>query len=184
MTEALLINGGCRSGKSALAVRWAEAQAPQRIFLATATIHDEEMRRRVQRHQRERGAGWQTLECPLSPLTVLKELGRESPCAAVLDCVTLWLSNLLVRGASDAEIFSAVDSLAAWLRQPPVPVAVVTNEVGMGIVPPSPLGRRFRDLAGEANQKLAAACQHVLLVSCGLPLVLKGTFFLPEEGAR
>ena len=184
MTEALLLSGGCRSGKSALAVRWAEAQAPERLFLATATIHDEEMRRRVQRHQRERGAGWHTLECPLSPLAALKTLGGETPCAAVLDCVTLWLSNLLACGASDAEILPDVDGLAACLRQPPVPVAVVTNEVGMGIVPSSPLGRRFRDLAGEANQKLAAACPQVLLVSCGLPLVLKGTFFLPEAEAR
>lgn len=181
MPAALLLTGGCRSGKSALAVRWAEAQAPRRLFLATATVQDAEMQRRVQRHQRERGTGWQTLDCPLSPTKALEAAGRHSHAVAVLDCVTLWLSNLLARGDSDAAILAQVETLAAALRRPPLPVAVVTNEVGLGIVPTSGLGRRFRDLAGEANQTLAAACPHVALVSCGLPLVLKGSLSLVEQ---
>lgn len=173
MNGTLLLTGGCRSGKSDAALRWAESVAPRRAFVATCAAEDPEMRRRVDRHRRQRGDGWRTLEYPLDALAGLERAGTEAE-VAVLDCVTLWLSNMLARGMAAETVLKRVEALACWLRRPPLPVAVVTNELGWGIVPATPLGRAFRDLAGEANQILALACRDVVLLACGLPLALKG----------
>ncbi len=173
MNAALLLTGGCRCGKSDLALRWAEAVAPRRAFVATSAPEDPEMRRRVARHQQQRGAGWVTLEYPLDAAAGLRQAAATAQ-VAVLDCVTIWLSNLMAGGLDADALLERAGALACLLRQPPLPVAVVTNELGMGIVPATPLGRAFRDVAGEANQILAKACRDVLLVVCGLPLPLKG----------
>lgn len=173
----MLFTGGSRSGKSALAQRWAEAQGARRVYIATAGIRDMEMAERVRRHQAARGEGWTTFE---EPLDVVGAIGRAEPRADVVlvDCITLWLSNLMAED-DDASLMSHVRALAAALDDVPLPVALVTNEVGWGIVPPTPLGRRFRDLAGECNQQLAAACEGVVLAVSGLPLAVKGT--LPDS---
>lgn len=190
--RAILFTGGCRSGKSALAQRWVESLGPHRVYIATGAAHDEEMAERVRRHRAARGHGWHTVEEPFAVPGALHACatGRPlpgpgaavgeaavvfAPCAGVLvDCITLWLTNMLLADRDDAAILRDVRELAAALRVSPVPVALVSNEVGWGVVPDTPLGRRFRDLAGEANQLLAAACTDVVLAVSGLPLAVKG----------
>ncbi|WP_298030612.1 bifunctional adenosylcobinamide kinase/adenosylcobinamide-phosphate guanylyltransferase [uncultured Desulfovibrio sp.] len=183
--------GGTRSGKSGLAQRWAEAQASRRLFLATCRVEDNdvEMAARVARHQAGRGAGWFCVEEPLDPLTVLKGVlagssGQDGDAAGVtlLDCVSLWVANLLAVGLTPEEIQTRVAALAVGLADEPGgrvrPMALVSAETGLGIVPSTPLGRVYRDVLGLANQTLAGVCTHVVFVSCGLPLALKGP--LPE----
>jgi len=182
--ETILFTGGCRSGKSMLAQRWVEAAAARRAFVATARMdagNDAEMRARVARHQADRGEGWVTIEphlvSPAGPLDAVAalEMAAGQADAAVFDCVTLWLAGWLfaVPPASDEAILREADKLADWLVRAPIAVALVSNEVGYGIVPEQAVARRFRDLAGFVNQRLAAACTHVTLAVCGLPLQVK-----------
>ena len=187
-----------------MAQRWAEAVAPQRLYLATCRVEDEEMTRRVARHQDMRGAGWQCQEEHLDPAAALDRLfaavsqaGDVSttrkneasdrsersetlvPGVVLLDCVSLWIANLLARDQDENTILRKVSALGERLVAPPLPVAVVSAETGLGLVPMSPLGRAFNDVLGLANQELARVCHHVVFVSCGLPLPLKGA--LPED---
>lgn len=175
---AVLFVGGTRSGKSDMALRFAEAQAAQRCFIATALVRDDETRARKARHQAQRGSGWHTVEAPVDVLAALQAAAIQYP-VVVLDCITFWLCNMQEQGLTSPQIVEAARSMAAWLATAPVPVAVVTSELGQGVVPASAVGRAFRDMAGEVNQIVAAACPVVVLVSCGLPLALKGT--VPEE---
>lgn len=177
-SSAVLLVGGTRSGKSDLALRFAEGKGPERLFVATALVRDAETRARRERHRAQRGQGWRTLEAPLEVLSALQD-NAHGNCAVVLDCITFWLCNMQEQGRTNTQILDAVQALAGWLTAPPVPVVVVSSELGQGIVPATPLGRAFRDLAGEANQVLAAGCATVLLVSCGLPMALKGR--IPKE---
>ncbi|MEG2173222.1 MAG: bifunctional adenosylcobinamide kinase/adenosylcobinamide-phosphate guanylyltransferase [Desulfovibrionaceae bacterium] len=175
---AVLFVGGTRSGKSDWALRFAEARATERLFIATALVCDAETRARRDRHQAQRGQGWHTLEAPVDVLPALQTAAATYP-VVVVDCITFWLCNLQEHGLSKEQILGSVRELAGWLAASPLPVAVVTSELGQGIVPISPMGRDFRDLAGETNQILAAACPTVVLVTCGLVLTLKGA--LPQE---
>lgn len=173
---SLLSVGGCRSGKSALAQAWAERHPGPWAFIATADPgNDPEMMARVARHQAARGPEWRTLVALREPVPALREAA--SGCgAAVFDCVTVWLSNLMMLHPQDEPVLDAVRELAAELRRPPLPVALVSGETGQGVVPLSAVARRFRDLQGEANQILAAACSSVVFSVCGLPRVLKGVY--------
>ena len=177
MPSALLVTGGARSGKSAFASRWILARPGPRIYLATARrfAEDLEMSGRIDRHQTDRAdQGWQTVEEPLAVVSAIHAAAASGATALLLDCVTLWLTNLGEQSAWDESIVLAqVDQLAAVLADPPLTLAVVTNEVGLGIVPMSEVGRTFRDLQGWANQRLAAAALDVVFTACGLPLVLK-----------
>ncbi len=172
----LLVTGGCRSGKSGYAQRWAEAQSGPRIFLATAEALDTEMSRRIGRHKARRGPEWCTVEEPLEVLEALNGLMATTPRPGVvlLDCVTLWISNLMGRRVPDKSILNRVSGLAAVMPNLPCNLAVVTNEVGWGLVPGDPVSRRFRDLAGEANQILAAAADEVVCMVSGLAMRVKG----------
>ncbi len=174
MSRLVLVTGGARSGKSRFAEGRVRALAPMAewLYVATAEPFDDEMRARIARHQSDRGAGWRTIEAPHDPA---EAIARESSQvgATLVDCVTLWLSNRMLAGADSATLLAAVEQLASTARAASCPVVMVTNEVGQGIVPDSPVGRRFRDLAGFANQRLAASADEVVLVSCGLPLQLK-----------
>lgn len=178
----VLFVGGVRSGKSALAQAWAEARAPRRLFVATCRVADAEMERRVRLHRAARGSRWACREVPLEVPAALDAFwttedaprAEDRPGVVLLDCVSMWLANLLEAGHGDAAVLDRVDALAASLGRRRVPVAVVTAETGLGLVPPSPLGRRFLDLLGLANQRLARAASHVILVACGLPLALRG----------
>jgi len=165
-----LVGGGVRSGKSAFALALARTLGPRRVFLATAQAWDGEMAARIAAHRAERAADFETIEEPLDPLAALPRAAGAG--VLVLDCVTLWLSNLLVRGETEAAIAAKVAALADALRDAPFPSVVVTNEVGMGIVPESPLGRTFRDVAGRAHQLLAARSDRIYFAMLGTMLRL------------
>jgi len=168
---AHLILGGARSGKSARAQALAEAAASRRVLIATAEALDAEMAERIARHRAERGAGWETVEAPLDLCEALTMAFAQGPCAIAIDCLTLWLTNLML---AERDWAQEAARLARLLREPPAPVFLVSNEVGLGLVPDTPLGRAFRDAQGRLNQDLAKACAVVEFVAAGLPLRLKG----------
>jgi adenosylcobinamide kinase/adenosylcobinamide-phosphate guanylyltransferase len=176
-----LIGGGARSGKSAFALRLARAMGRRRAFIATAQAFDDEMRDRIARHVEERGDAFRTLEAPLDLPGAIDALRDVD--VAVVDCLTLWLSNLLLRGDDDVRVAGAVDALGRALSRAAFPVVVVTNEVGMGIVPETPLGRRFRDVAGRAHQRLAAGADAVYVAMMGCIVRLRPAPVALEEPA-
>ena len=164
-----LVLGGARSGKSRHAETLVEAQPGACIYLATAEPGDEEMAERIRRHRARRGVRWETLEEPLDLAAALRRAARPDG-AVLVDCLTLWLSNLL-GAARDAG--SETQRLVAALPELSRPVVFVSNEVGLGIVPEGALARAFVDHAGRLHQSLAGAAQSVLFMAAGLPLVLK-----------
>ncbi len=171
--SSVLVGGGVRSGKSGFAQKMAENLPGRRAYLATAEALDTEMEDRIARHQAARGESWhKTIEEPLELNAALQAAGSEFDIILV-DCLTLWLSNLMGRGDSDAQILSTIDRLATTIDRIPATIILVTNEVGLGLVPEHPLSRRFRDLSGFTNQRLAAACQEVYFTVWGLPQKLK-----------
>jgi adenosylcobinamide kinase/adenosylcobinamide-phosphate guanylyltransferase len=149
-----------------------ETKAEQRIFIATAVPFDGEMQDRVRRHQAERGAGWKTLEVPLALPEALVEHGRAGR-VILVDCLTLWVSNLLLELEDPAAVENRITGMVEALQAAASPVIVVSNEVGSGVVPETKLGRRFRDLAGIANQSLAACADKVIWTVAGIPVVIK-----------
>src|ERR1700722_6746243 len=164
-----LVLGGARSGKSAFAENLVRDSGLARIYLATATAGDDEMKARVAQHRAQRGDGWTTIE---EPLALVDALTREATHgrAVLVDCLTLWLSNLMQAGR-DPEIEAR--RLTRFLGVPRYPVVFVSNEVGLGLVPDTPLGRRFRDAQGRLNQIMAASVADVVFIAAGLPLWLK-----------
>lgn len=166
-----LILGGARSGKSTYAESLISALEPPYFYVATARALDDEMKARVRAHQERRKLNWETVEEPLALLDVLSRISLR-PRPVLIDCLTLWLSNLLLN-PSPTRPDQAVDSLCTFLQTVSFPVFIVSNEVGSGIVPDNALARQFRDLAGFANQKVAGASSAVSMVIAGLPLRLK-----------
>lgn len=169
----LFVLGGARSGKSRHAQGWADEQAAahdlQRVYIATAQAFDDEMAERIALHRQDRGRGWTTIEAPLDLPSAMAENARPGR-VLLVDCLTLWLSNLVL---AERPVDAAADALLAALAASAAPIAVVSNEVGLGIVPDNALARRFRDGQGRLNQRVAAACDRVLFLAAGLPLVLK-----------
>jgi adenosylcobinamide kinase/adenosylcobinamide-phosphate guanylyltransferase len=167
-----LIIGGARSGKSALAQAQAEAEARRRggapVMIATAEALDEEMRARIARHQAERGPEWRTVEAPLDLVAATAQL--EAGDCAVIDCLTLWLSNLMF---AERDLERETEALLQAASRSPSEIILVTNEVGMSIVPEDPLARRFRDEAGWMNRRAAEAAGEVTVMFAGLPPRLK-----------
>ncbi|SEA36670.1 bifunctional adenosylcobinamide kinase/adenosylcobinamide-phosphate guanylyltransferase [Rubrimonas cliftonensis] len=164
-----LVLGGARSGKSALAERLACNSGLSRVYVATAEAWDGEMRERIARHRADRGEGWRTVEAPLEAADALADHDGHD-IVIVLDCLTLWLSNLMLAGR---DVEQAGATLCARLPAMAARVILVSNEVGLGVVPDTPLGRRFRDAQGRLNQQVAAVADRVILVAAGLPLRLK-----------
>lgn len=164
-----LVLGGARSGKTRAALDWAEALGPDRLYIATAEPLDDEMRDRIARHKAERGEGWRTVEAALDlPASLAASTNLD---AVVVDCLTLWLSNLMHHGRDpEAEAEWLVQALGATRT----PVLMVSNEVGLGLVPETKLGRAFRDAQGRLNQRIAKAVGNVVFIAAGLPLRLKG----------
>ena len=169
LQKLTLVLGGAASGKSVFAEGLVAGSGRPRVYIATAEAWDVEMKTKIARHQGARGSGWRTVEAPRE---VPQALGGIMPGEAVLlDCATLWLTNLMLTdadlAAQESELFQAIDAC-------PAPVVVVSNEIGLGVVPDTLLGRRFREAQGGLNQRLAAKADLVVLVAAGLPLVLKG----------
>ncbi|MFH1215269.1 MAG: bifunctional adenosylcobinamide kinase/adenosylcobinamide-phosphate guanylyltransferase [Pseudomonadota bacterium] len=171
--QTMLVIGGCRSGKSRFAEQWATDRFLRKTYIATmVTGNDKEMVKRVWMHRKSRGENWHTVEESCSITTVLSDLRNESD-VFLVDCLTLWLTNLILEEQTDEVILGKVEELAHAIDECPVSVVLVANEVGLGIVPESSLARRFRDLAGWCNQKLGAHCDKVVFMAAGLPIYLK-----------
>lgn len=178
----LLVGGGVRSGKSSFALRRAMALGERRVFVATAQALDDEMRDRITRHQGERADSFVTIEEPLAVPERLAALGDVD--VVLIDCLTLWLSNLLLSGDDERAVAVAVARLAEVLAARRFHAVLVTNEVGMGIVPESALGRLFRDVAGRAHQQLAALADEVYFAALGLVLKLKPSALVAAPGSE
>jgi adenosylcobinamide kinase/adenosylcobinamide-phosphate guanylyltransferase len=143
------------------------------VFVATAEPGDADMAERIDRHRRERTGGWRTVEAPVALVSALGALAGGGADPVVVDCITLWLANLQLGGGSDDQILAEVAALGRLIAARPFDLALVSNEVGLGVHPDTPAGLRFRDLLGHANQRLAAVCDRVVLMVAGLPLVIK-----------
>ena len=165
-----LILGGARSGKSALAERLASATNLEVIYIATATASDKEMQQRIDDHQQQRPAHWTTIESPYELVETLQQQATSHRCLLV-DCLTLWLSNLLC-DARDTE--SAREALLKAVAELPGEIIFVSNEVGLGVIPMGSLSRQFVDESGRLHQSLAQQCDRVVFIAAGLPLIMKG----------
>lgn len=168
-----LVLGGARSGKSrhAESLLAGAAGARPRIYIATAEALDAEMRDRIRKHRERRGPAWETVEAPLRLPEAIAE-AASGGAAVLADCLTLWVSNLMHSGRN---VGAETENLIAVLEMVTTPVVLVSNEVGLGIVPENKLARAFRDHGGEVNQRVAAASDRVVFVAAGLPLILKGS---------
>lgn len=186
MGRLILVLGGARSGKSRFAQQLAQACSEEErrpiVYIATAEAGDEHMRQRIERHRRGRPSGWETVEAPQNVAAAVEAAG-DSAAAIIVDCLTLWISNLLLAGGEEFNeaqaasreeaILDEVEALIRAARKANARVIVVSNEVGMGIVPLTRLGRIFRDIAGRANQALAQAAGEVYVTWAGLPQRIK-----------
>ena len=172
MASSLFILGGARSGKSRFAVESHRAHA-RVSFVATAQPRDADMAARIARHRAERPASWRTVEEPYDLVTRLRPDAADAD-VVIVDCLTVWVANLMLRGDADEWIVKQGDELAALLSLRVRDATLVSNEVGEGVHPPTAEGRRFRDLLGMVNQRVAAAADRVVLMVAGLPLVVKG----------
>jgi adenosylcobinamide kinase/adenosylcobinamide-phosphate guanylyltransferase len=165
--QSTLVIGGARSGKSRYAEELIMAQPPPWMYIATAESWDDEMKARIAEHRGRRGERWQTVDAPLDLAGSLEA----TPSAALVDCLTLWLSNLML---AERDIDAEITRLEQIMDARQTPLVLVSNEVGSGIVPDNALARRFRDWQGRLNQRIAASADRVVLMVAGLPMVLKG----------
>ncbi|MDZ7830147.1 MAG: bifunctional adenosylcobinamide kinase/adenosylcobinamide-phosphate guanylyltransferase [Desulfobacterales bacterium] len=174
MREVTFVLGGCRSGKSSHALTLAQKRlGAENCFIATCVPYDDEMNDRVRRHQAERGENWRTVDAPLELPETIEKQGRTAD-VMVVDCLTLWMNNLIMEDLSDEAVFEKVETLKRALDNVQCPVFVVSNEVGGGIVPENQLARRFRDLTGFANQRVAECANQVIWMVAGIPVRIKG----------
>jgi adenosylcobinamide kinase/adenosylcobinamide-phosphate guanylyltransferase len=174
LKEIVFVIGGCRSGKSRQALETADGMAlNKKVFIATCVPHDQEMKQRIGRHQKERSQDWQTVEAPVDLPQAIIENSRQAD-VLLVDCLTLWIGNLMMETADDEKIVERISSLIKSLASSGCPVVLVSNEVGAGIVPENKLARRFRDLVGAANQAVAGLADRVLWMVAGIPVQIKG----------
>ena len=171
VASSLFVLGGARSGKSRFAVEAHRARTSV-IFLATAEAHDSDMAARIARHRAERPAHWRTVEEPYDLSSRLRACAADAD-VIIVDCLTLWVSNLMLRGDADEWIVKQGEDLSSLLALRGADVTLVSNEVGEGVHPPTAEGRRFRDLLGTVNQRVAAAADRVVLMVAGVPMCVK-----------
>ncbi len=171
--KIIFIIGGCRSGKSRYALELGQQLSKQgRIFIATCRPRDEEMQQRVAKHQSERDPSWKTMEIPVQIDKAIDD-GSQKSTILLIDCLTLWISNLLLGNQKLKAIVPHIDRLAHSLRNARGPVILVSNEVGTGIVPEHELSRLFRDAVGFTNQQIAACADEVIWMVAGIPVSIK-----------
>jgi adenosylcobinamide kinase/adenosylcobinamide-phosphate guanylyltransferase len=170
--KSYFITGGARSGKSAFAEKLANSHAGRRAFIATAQALDPEMAARIEKHRKDRGNAWDTFEEPLAIAELLKKLSSAYD-VVLLDCLTLWLSNVMAHTAGDGAVTSRSEELVMTIKDFGGVCIVVSNEVGLGIVPDNPLARKFRDFAGMLNQKVAQAADEAYFIAAGMPVKIK-----------
>ena len=168
-TTLIFVTGGCRSGKSQFALDFANRHFRKKLYLATCEAFDEEMAKRIEDHKKKRASAWRTVEEPVRIADAIREC-RNNTEVVLLDCITLWLSNLLLRQKSDHEVMNEVTTLIDMVKQGPSSSIIVSNEVGQGLVPPYPVGRVYRDLLGWANQRLAQEADDVIWMVAGIPV--------------
>ncbi len=174
--KLILVTGGCRSGKSAFAEELVASRSERKFYLATSPVLDDETRERVRRHQEARaGRGWETIEEEVDLPAAIARAKQAGGDGLLLECLTLWLNNLFFRreNLTEDEAAAACRELLAALQSVPGTAAVVTNELGFGLVPENALARRFRDASGRCGTLLAAAASEVYLVVCGIPQRIK-----------
>ncbi len=171
MAKVTLVTGGARSGKSGYALTLADPSL-ENTFIATAEAIDDEMKQRIERHREERGDHFRTIEAPVHLADAIRPLSGTTE-LIIIDCLTVWLGNMQVRDESGSLLAQEVDALLELLKRPPCSVVLVTNEVGMGIVPMNDMAREFRDQAGRLNQRVAEIADHVILMVSGLPVIIK-----------
>ena len=174
MNKLTFVIGGCRSGKSSHALKIAEdIPGGRKIYIATCVPQDDEMRQRVAKHQRERRENWTTVEEPLLlPEAILEHSSKAD--VVLVDCLTLWLSNLLMETNDDAQLEEKISRLIDALKKTTCPIILVSNEVGTGIVPENKLARHYRDVTGQANQAVAHCASKVVWMVAGIPVTVKG----------
>lgn len=177
-SELIFILGGARSGKSSFALKLAESIKGKRLYIATAEALDDEMAKRIKKHKKERGNNWNTIEEPIRIANVIKR--NKGYDVILLDCLTLWVSNLMHRearskgqGARGGRTLQKITDLISACKKAKASIIIVSNEVGLGIVPDNPLARQFRDIAGFANQKIADAAGEVYFMVSGIPSKIK-----------
>ena len=174
MNEIIFVIGGCRSGKSSHALQTAEKMPGSRkIYIATCVPQDDEMRQRVAKHQKERSRYWTTVEEPTNLPAVISERSRNAD-VILVDCMTLWVSNLLMENNDEEKLEETISQLTDTLAQAGCPIVLVSNEVGNGIVPENRLARQYRDLIGLANQAVAETAGKVVWMVAGIPVTVKG----------
>jgi len=173
LKETILVIGGCRSGKSRHALELAEKiSGSKRIFIATCMPLDDEMKERIDRHKKERDKSWTTIEAPVELPEVINGNSREGD-VILIDCLTLWINNILMETESTGIIDDHIQKLIIALKEAKCPIIMVSNEVGAGIVPENRLARQFRDLAGFTNQKVAECVESVIWMVAGIPVIIK-----------
>lgn len=173
MRKRILILGGARSGKSSFALCEASSAEGRKAFIATAEALDDEMKIRIAKHRRERDSNWQTLEEPLEISSIIRKISGEYD-LILIDCLTLWVSNIMV---NDMPFYAYADELFRVIMDDTSPALLylVSNEVGLGLVPETPLGRQYRDNLGYLNARIAAAATDVYFMAAGIPMKIKET---------
>jgi adenosylcobinamide kinase/adenosylcobinamide-phosphate guanylyltransferase len=170
--EAILVIGGCRSGKSSHALHLAEQIPGQKIFIATCMPQDKEMEHRVLRHRQQRSSAWETFEVPIFIPEAIQKNGTKGH-VILVDCLTLWINNLFLDNDKPENINNHIQNLTQSIEKVECPLILVSNEVGTGIVPQNKLARLFRDITGFANQKVAASVDRVIWMVAGIPVKIK-----------
>lgn len=174
MKDIIFIIGGCRSGKSKYALKMAEELSEdKKVFIATCVPHDDEMKQRIAQHQKERSHSWNTIEEPVQLPEIIAERGKQAN-VILVDCLTLWITNLWLEANSQKKLEDHVSQLVHVLKEAHCPVVLVSNEVGTGIVPENKLARQFRDSMGWVNQAIAGCSNKVIWMVAGIPVTIKG----------
>lgn len=175
MASVTLITGGCRSGKSLYAQELACLYPQERRFIATAVAFDSEMGERIKKHRQERGGQFLTVEEPYNLASAIITAYRENPSVILIDCLTVWVGNLLYRYENEpSSVEKSINDFLSAIENPLCDLVIVTNEVGMGIVPDNASARYFRDCAGSLNRNTALRSGNVILCVCGIPVAIKG----------